>query len=164
MNLREAPEWQVQEWLNVDRPIALADLRGRPIVALAFQMLCPGCVQHAIPQLKRIRELFGKAQLAVLGLHSVFEHHEAQGRPEVLKAFLHENRVRLPVAIDAPGEDGVPLTFRAYGMQGTPTVLLIDAAGRLRSQGFGHVDDLRLGAAIGSLLAGHAIDGQPARS
>lgn len=159
MNLREAPEWQVQEWLNVDRPVTLSDYRGRPIAALAFQMLCPGCVQHAIPQLKRIRELFGESQLAVLGLHSVFEHHEAQGRPEVLKAFLHENRIRLPVAIDAPGEDGVPLTFRAYGMQGTPTVLLIDAEGRLRSQGFGHVDDLRLGASIGSLLAGHAIDG-----
>ena len=159
MKLREAPEWQVQEWLNVDRSMALADYRGRPIVALAFQMLCPGCVQHALPQLKRIRELFGESQLAVLGLHTVFEHHEAQGRPEVLKAFLHENRIRLPVAIDAPGEDGVPLTFRAYGMQGTPTVLLIDAEGQLRSQGFGHVDDLRLGAAIGSLLAGRAIDG-----
>jgi hypothetical protein len=159
MKLREAPEWQVQEWLNVDRPMALADYRGRPIVALAFQMLCPGCVQHALPQLKRIRELFGESQLAVLGLHTVFEHHEAQGRPEVLKAFLHENRIRLPVAIDAPGEDGVPLTFRAYDMQGTPTVLLIDAEGQLRSQGFGHVDDLRLGAAIGSLLAGRAIDG-----
>jgi len=159
MKLREATEWQVQEWLNVDRPMALADYRGRPIVALAFQMLCPGCVQHALPQLKRIRELFGESQLAVLGLHTVFEHHEAQGRPEVLKAFLHENRIRLPVAIDAPGEDGVPLTFRAYDMQGTPTVLLIDAEGQLRSQGFGHVDDLRLGAAIGSLLAGRAIDG-----
>jgi peroxiredoxin len=159
MKLREAPEWQVQEWLNVDRSMALADYRGRPIVALAFQMLCPGCVQHALPQLKRIRELFGESQLAVLGLHTVFEHHEAQGRPEVLKAFLHENRIRLPVAIDAPGEDGVPLTFRAYDMQGTPTVLLIDAEGQLRSQGFGHVDDLRLGAAIGSLLAGRAIDG-----
>ena len=159
MKLREAPEWQVQEWLNVDRSMALADYRGRPIVALAFQMLCPGCVQHALPQLKRIRELFGESQLAVLGLHTVFEHHEAQGRPEVLKAFLHENRIRLPVAIDAPGEDGVPLTFRAYDMQGTPTVLLIDAEGQLRSQGFGHDDDLRLGAAIGSLLAGRAIDG-----
>ena len=159
MKLREAPEWQVQEWLNVDRSMALADYRGRPIGALAFQMLCPGCVQHALPQLKRIRELFGESQLAVLGLHTVFEHHEAQGRPEVLKAFLHENRIRLPVAIDAPGEDGVPLTFRAYDMQGTPTVLLIDAEGQLRSQGFGHVDDLRLGAAIGSLLAGRAIDG-----
>ena len=159
MKLREATEWQVQEWLNVDRSMALADYRGRPIVALAFQMLCPGCVQHALPQLKRIRELFGESQLAVLGLHTVFEHHEAQGRPEVLKAFLHENRIRLPVAIDAPGEEGVPLTFRAYDMQGTPTVLLIDAEGQLRSQGFGHVDDLRLGAAIGSLLAGRAIDG-----
>jgi hypothetical protein len=41
----------------------------------------------------------------------------------------------------------------AYAMQGTPTLLLIDRAGRLRMQRFGHIDDLRLGAAIASLVA-----------
>ena len=43
--------------------------------------------------------------------------------------------------------------MRAYGMQGTPTLLLIDRRGRLRQHVFGHVPDLALGAAIGSLLA-----------
>lgn len=38
-------------------------------------------------------------------------------------------------------------------MQGTPTLLLIDRAGRLRLQHFGTVDDLRLGAQLGRLLA-----------
>ena len=154
-----APELAVSEWFNTPVPLTLAGLRGRPVFLHSFQLLCPGCVAQAIPQVQRIERVFAHMDLQVVGIHTVFEHHEAQGRPEVLKAFLHENRIRLPVAIDAPGEDGVPLTFRAYDMQGTPTVLLIDAEGQLRSQGFGHVDDLRLGAAIGSLLAGRAIDG-----
>lgn len=153
MRLRPAPDWQVAEWLNADRPLALSDLGGRTVLALAFQLLCPGCVQHAIPQLKRVREAFDERDLAVVALHTVFEHHSAQGRRDVLAAFLHENRIAFPVGMDAPGEDGVPLTFRAYAMQGTPTVLLIDGEGRLRMQHFGHVDDIRLGAAVASLLA-----------
>lgn len=151
MTLAMAPEWHVSQWLGGDIG-GLADFRGRTLVALAFQMLCSGCVQHALPQLQRVREAFPVGEVAVVGLHSVFEHHEAQGRIEVLAAFLHENRIGFPVAIDAPGEGGMPLTFRAYAMQGTPTLLLIDPAGRLRMQRFGHIDDLRLGAAVSSLV------------
>ena len=156
--MESAPEWQVADWLNAERPLTLADFRGRPLAALAFQLLCPGCVQHAVPQLLRLREAFPADRLAVVAIHSVFEHHEAQGRRDVLAAFCHENRLLLPVALDAPGEDGVPLTFRAYRMQGTPTLLLIDSTGRLRMQHFGHLDDLRLGAAVASLLAESRAD------
>lgn len=159
MTLREAPEWQVAEWLNVEQPPTLASFRGRTLVALAFQMLCPGCVSQALPQLQRVAQTFPADQLAVVAIHTVFEHHAAQGRTDVLRAFLHENRIRLPVAIDADGPDGVPLTFRAYAMQGTPTLLLIDPAGRLRMQKFGHVDDMRLGAIVATVIAeGRQID------
>jgi hypothetical protein len=158
VNLRQAPEWQVAEWLNSNAPLTLDDFRARTLVALAFQMLCPGCVAHALPPLQRVRELFPPEQVAVVALHSVFEHHDAQGRPEVLRAFLHENRIRVPVAIDQPGDDRMPLTFSAYAMQGTPTLMLIDASGRLRMQTFGHVDDMRLGAYIASIVAEARID------
>lgn len=152
MKPREAPEWQVAEWLN-SGGVTLAALRGRTVAALAFQMLCPGCVSHALPQMQRLRSAFPESSLAVVGLHTVFEHHEAQGRREVLSAFLHENRIGFPVGMDSPGDGGVPLTFRAYAMQGTPTLLLVDSQGRLRMQRFGHVDDLALGAAVATLIA-----------
>jgi hypothetical protein len=62
--------------------------------------------------------------------------------------------VRFPVGIDAHADgDPVPLTMRAYAMQGTPTLLLYDRAGRLRLQRFGTVEDMALGAAIATLLA-----------
>jgi hypothetical protein len=55
--------------------------------------------------------------------------------------------------VDAYAEgDPLPLTMRAYGMQGTPTLMLIDAQGRLREQHFGVLDDLALGVALGRLL------------
>jgi len=140
--LRMAPEWDITTWLNTDVPISLASLRGRPIVAAGFQMLCPGCVAETIPQLNRIHRLFPADQLAVIGLHSVFEHHEAMREPS-LRAFLHEYGVRFPVGIDRHVTgDPIPTTMRTYGFQGTPTLLLIDADGRLRRQHFGHIPDL----------------------
>ena len=41
----------------------------------------------------------------------------------------------------------------AYGMQGTPTLVLIDRQGRLRKQSFGAEDDMRVGSDIAFLLA-----------
>ena len=43
--------------------------------------------------------------------------------------------------------------MRSYGLQGTPSTLLIDRFGRLRLSAFGVVDDLRLGAQLGQLVA-----------
>lgn len=123
------------------------------IVLHAFQMLCPGCVAHAIPQAKRVSTVFDGFPVVVIGLHTVFEYHDVMG-PEALRVFLHEYRIGFPVGVDAPGlgKDPMPCTMRAYAMQGTPTTVLIDQQGRLRRQIFGAVDDLLLGAQIGSLL------------
>lgn len=150
--LRPAPDWRVSSWLNAPQPLGLQNLRGKVILATAFQMLCPGCVSHGLPQAQRAREAFNEADLAVIGLHTVFEHHEAQGGEKPLAAFLHEYRIRFPVGIDLQADGGPPQTMRAYQMQGTPTTILIDRAGMLRLQKFGHLDDMRLGAATQALI------------
>ena len=88
----------------------------------------------------------------MLGLHTVFEHHAAM-TPVALEAFLHEYKIRLPVGVDAPAETGpIPRTMAAYGMRGTPSLLLIDRAGRLREHHFGQVEDMALGAQVALLL------------
>jgi len=149
----EAPELKVSDWLNTEKPVTLAALRGSVVVIEAFQMLCPGCVSHGLPQAKRVAETFRDEAVIVLGLHTVFEHLEVQGTRAALAAFMHEYRIPFPVAIDAPGENGhLPETMTAYGMRGTPTLLLIDRTGVLRQQYFGAVDDMQLGAEIMSLL------------
>jgi peroxiredoxin len=150
---RPAPEWKTQQWLNVETPLMLAALRGRVVVAGAFQMLCPGCVSELIPQLRKAHALFNGSDVSVFGLHTVFEHHDAMG-PISLKAFLHENRITFPVAIDQPQtpDKAIPATMENYAMEGTPTMLLIDRKGNLRRQIFGHMPDMQLGAEIMALL------------
>lgn len=146
-----APELSVLQWFNSE-PLTLASLRGRVVLLHAFQMLCPGCVSHGTPQAKKAHEIFGSG-LAVIGLHTVFEHHAAM-TPVSLEAFLHEYRLSFPVAVDLPSEDGpIPQTMRAYGMRGTPTHILIDRAGEIRHHGFGAEEDMALGARIATLLA-----------
>jgi peroxiredoxin len=147
-----APELQVQRWFNAPGPITLQGLRGKLVVVHAFQMLCPGCVSHAIPQAKRLHEFAKGSDLVVLGLHTVFEHHEAM-TPVSLEAFLHEYRISFPVGVDQPGSDALPKTMEAYRMRGTPSTVVIDREGRIARHSFGADDDLALGLFLGQLLA-----------
>lgn len=149
-----APELQTSDWINTLEPITLASLLGKVVVLHSFQMLCPGCVQVGIPQAQKIYEEFDPEKVAVIGLHTVFEHHSVMGK-EALEVFVHEYRLRFPIGIDRYGDDdkGLPLTMSAYQMQGTPTLILIDKIGKLRLHKFGHISDLTLGRSIGTLLS-----------
>ena len=151
-NPEKPPELQVEAWLNTNKPLTLAKLKGRVVVLVAFQMLCPGCVSHALPQAKKLAERFSPDEVAVIGLHCVFEHHQVM-TIDALKAFNHEYRWSFPIAVDKPGsgKHGLPLTMEAYEMRGTPTVLLFDRQGRLRRHYLGQVDDIRIAAEIMSL-------------
>lgn len=147
--------WTTTTWFNTDQALQPTDLHGRVVVVHAFQMLCPACVHHGLPQAQRIQATFSAQDVAVIGLHTVFEHHEAM-TPVSLRAFLHEYRITFPVGVDAPApeaSDRIPVTMRAYGLQGTPTLLMFDRRGQLRRHTFGAEDDLLVGAAIALLVA-----------
>ncbi len=151
----------VVEWINSE-PIDMADLRGRVVMIEAFQMLCPGCVSHGVPQALRVHKSFDSADVVVLGLHTVFEHHSVMG-PDALRVFLSEYRVTFPVAVDRPVEgSSIPATMRRYQLRGTPSTLLVDRAGRLRHSVLGSLDDLTLGTHLGQLLAEPTPDADPA--
>jgi thiol-disulfide isomerase/thioredoxin len=137
---RSAPPLEVSQWFNTQTPVTLADLRGRVVVVEAFQMLCPGCVSHGLPQAQRIVDAFG-GDVTVLGLHTVFEHHDAM----------------------------TPVSLERYQLRGTPSLVLIDRAGTIRLSAFGHIDDLTVGAAIARLIdeappATSALPTTPAQS
>jgi hypothetical protein len=146
-----APPLLTSSWLNTPKPLDIPDFRSRLLVIEAFQMLCPGCVAHGLPQAQRVAQLFPSQDVAVIGLHTVFEHHEAQGTHAALAAFAHEYRLKFPIGIDR--QDGrLPITMTAYAMQGTPTLVVVDRQGQRRFQHFGQVDDLVLGSLLGGLV------------
>lgn len=148
-----APPLDVERWFNTDTALTLEGLRGKVIVLHAFQMLCPGCVSHAIPQARRLHQIAASMDdLVVLGLHSVFEHHAAM-TPVSLEAFLYENKIAFPVAVDRASDDGpIPRTMAAYGLRGTPSTIVIDRTGAIVRHSFGAEDDIVLGLVVGGLL------------
>lgn len=146
-----APPLQVSQWLNTDQALELEHLRGKVVMLHAFQMLCPGCLSHGLPQAQRAHRLLRNEGLVVIGLHTVFEHHDVMG-PDALRAFNHEYGWGFPIGIDRAIDKSIPATMRAYHLEGTPSVVLIDRRGNIRLQHLGHLDDLHLGAAIGRLL------------
>jgi hypothetical protein len=129
---------------NTATPLSLGALRGKVVVPHAFQMLYPGCVQFGLPRAKRVADIFDPEEVAVIGLHTVFEHHEAM--PSMaLDACIHEYRLGLPIGVDEPGDGPVPVTMRAYGLRGTPSLVLIDRLGRRRRHSFRAEPDLLAG-------------------
>jgi len=152
-----APEFEVDGWLGT--PTSLAQLRGEVVYVEAFQMLCAGCVRYGIPQAQRVHALFPRVH--VIGLHTVFEHHEVM-TADALAVFASEFGIRFPLAIDRNDGHRIPVTMRRYDLQGTPSTLVIDRAGRLRLSHFGALDDLALGAVLGELLAEEAPAGDTA--
>jgi hypothetical protein len=146
-----APELLVQTWFNTDRPLLVSGLRGKVVVIAAFQVLCPNSIAAAVPQAARIYETFEPKDVVVIGLHATFEHHDAFNAA-VLKAFIHEYRLKFPIALDQPNPASpIPHTMDRYKMRGTPSLVLIDRHGLVRKHAFGAVDDLRIGAEIGAL-------------
>ncbi len=148
-----APEIAASHWFNIDKPLKLSDLRGKVVVIEAFQMLCPGCVAHGLPQASLIAQTFAPDQVQVIGLHTVFEHHEVQGTNAALAAFIHEYRLAFPIAIDTPQQGTpVPQTMAALNLRGTPSLIIIDQEGIIRHNHFGRPDDMAVGAQIMVLI------------
>lgn len=148
-NPENPPELITSQWFNSE-PLSLKKLKGKVVVLVAFQMLCPGSLRHSLPQASRIAHAFERDEVEVIGLHMVFENHKDM-TPSLLEPFLKEEHVEFPVAVDTLDASGLPKTMEAYGMQGTPTLLIFDRQGRLRRHYLGSVDDVRLGAEIMAL-------------
>lgn len=149
-DLKLAPEFSVSQWFNSDEDISLAKLKGKNVIIYAFQLLCPACVSHSIPQAKKLEQVLDE-DTVLLGLHTVFEHHDAMG-PEVLQSFLYENKVRFPVGVDAYEANSLtPKTMTSYQMRGTPSMIIINKEGQVIRHFFGVVDDLELGLLLGKL-------------
>ena len=65
----DAPEFPAElEWLNVERPLSLAGLRGKIVVLDFWASCCINCM-HVLRDLKRLEDKYA-AELAVIGVHS----------------------------------------------------------------------------------------------
>jgi thiol-disulfide isomerase/thioredoxin len=118
-----APEFpEGLDWLNVERPLDLSDLRGKVVLLDFWTYGCINCI-HVIPDLKRLEAEFGD-DLVVIGVHSAKFSNEAN--TENIREVIQRYDLRHPVVNDADFD-----VWNAWGARAWPTVALIDPAGNV---------------------------------
>jgi hypothetical protein len=69
---KPAPELQVAKWVQGE-PANFSTLAGRVVLVEVFQVNCPGCFVHALPEVVRLHQNYHEQGLTVVGLATAFE-------------------------------------------------------------------------------------------
>jgi len=67
-----APDFQVDTWVQ-GGPLNLSALTGRVVLIEVFQVNCPGCFVHALPEVLQLHRQYHDQGLTVIGLATAFE-------------------------------------------------------------------------------------------
>jgi len=116
-----APEIQGgRGWLNTDKPLSLAGLKGKVVLLDFWTYGCINCI-HIIPDLKKLEAKYPN-QLVVIGVHSAKFQNEKE--TENIRRIILRYEIEHPVYNDS--EFAV---WQSYGIRYWPTQVLIDPAG-----------------------------------
>jgi DNA-binding beta-propeller fold protein YncE len=131
-------------WLNTDKPLSVAGLRGKVVLLDFWTYGCVNCM-HVIPDLKRLEEKY-PTELVVIGVHSAKFENEKE--TENIRRIVLRYGLEHPVVNDADFR-----IWNSYAVRAWPTQVLIDTAGYIVGQvsGEGHYDVID--GAIGQLVA-----------
>jgi thiol-disulfide isomerase/thioredoxin len=142
-----APEFpEGLAWLNTDRPLRLSEeLRGRVLLLDFWTYCCINCV-HMLPDLHALEQEFTDQPFSVIGVHSPKFDNERE--PENVQNALVRLGVEHPVVVDADRKIWSDYTVGAW-----PTMILVDAAGKVREEMRGEVPVAELREKVSELLA-----------
>jgi thiol-disulfide isomerase/thioredoxin len=124
---RRAPELKPGTWLQ-GPPVALAQLRGKPVVLDFWGVHCLVCVRE-LPFLERLKRRYGPKGAAFIGICDPLDG--GSHGPAILK----KAGVTYPNLLDSETRDSEPATHVRYGYRGLPHVLLIGSDGRVLVDG-----------------------------
>jgi thiol-disulfide isomerase/thioredoxin len=130
-------------WLNTDKPLSLAALKGKVVLLDFWTYGCINCM-HIIPDLKKLEKKYPN-ELVVIGVHSAKFENEKD--TENIRRIILRYEIEHPIVNDADFN-----IWRAYAVDAWPTRYLIDPAGyiigRLPGEGGYDVLDKTIGETI----------------
>jgi DNA-binding beta-propeller fold protein YncE len=107
-------------WLNTDKPLTIAALKGKVVLLDFWTYGCINCI-HIIPDLKRLEHKYPN-ELVVIGVHSAKFENEKD--TENIRRIILRYEIEHPVYNDAEYK-----VWQSYGVRAWPTQVLIDPAG-----------------------------------
>ncbi len=138
-------------WLNTDKPLSIAGLKGKVVLLDFWTYGCINCI-HIIPDLKKLEAKYDK-NLVVIGVHSA--KFENEKNTENIRKIILRYELEHPIVNDADFK-----IWDAYVVRAWPTQVLIDPSGYVIGQvsGEGQLDTLD--KAIGETIAEFRKKGQ----
>lgn len=130
-------------WIG-SAPLSLAQLRGKVVLLDFWTLACVNCMR-VTEELRGLERRFGDA-LVTIGVHSPkfpHEHEHAAVRDAVAR-----HRIEHPVL-----DDPQMTTWDAYAVRAWPTLVLVDAEGRVAMTRSGEGHAVELASAIEALIA-----------
>ncbi|MGD9536074.1 MAG: thioredoxin-like domain-containing protein [Alphaproteobacteria bacterium] len=137
-------------WLNIGKPLSLAEIAGRLVILDFWTFCCINCMQ-VLPTLRRIEEAFPE-EVVVIGVHS--PKFQAERDTDNLKAAIARYDIRHPVIQDAD-----MLIWREYGVRAWPTLVFISPDGYVLGHAAGEPDPDRLFEVVSRVIAEGKQDG-----
>ncbi|MDQ4121531.1 MAG: redoxin domain-containing protein [Acidobacteriota bacterium] len=126
---KAAPELTgAKGWLNSDKPLTLAELRGKVVLLDFWTYGCINCI-HIIPDLKKLEAKY-KNELVVIGVHSGKFDNERD--TENIRRIILRYELEHPVVNDADFN-----IWNRYGVEAYPTQVLINPAGDIVATAIG---------------------------
>ncbi|HJP92049.1 MAG TPA: thioredoxin-like domain-containing protein [Pyrinomonadaceae bacterium] len=107
-------------WLNTDKPLSLAALKGKIVLLDFWTYGCINCM-HIIPDLKKLEAKYAN-ELVVIGIHSAKFQNEKE--TENIRRIILRYEIEHPVY-----NDSEYAVWQSYGIRAWPTQVLIDPAG-----------------------------------
>jgi cytochrome c biogenesis protein CcmG/thiol:disulfide interchange protein DsbE len=146
------PELVVKDWID-EKPVKLADLRGRVVLLDFWANWCGPC-HKTFPQLRALHKKYKDKGLTIIGVtnyYGTFAGRKVTPQEELiyLRTFKKQHELNYGVAV-ADSDDN---DFH-YGISSIPTVFLIDRRGAVRYINVGASEnDQELEEMIEKLLA-----------
>jgi peroxiredoxin len=124
----QAPELELEHGAGVK----LAQSKGKPVVLAFVSIYSRPCVK-VLDDLKALQEKQGADKLGVIAVH------DRTATPQEIEEFRKDHGLAFPIVRvpDGPRDGWDSDTFRAYGVSALPTVVRIDAEGKVESVGAG---------------------------
>ena len=128
MSAQQSPKVRAPEitggrgWLNTDKPLSIAALKGKVVLLDFWTYGCINCI-HIIPDLKKLEHKYAN-ELVVIGVHSA-KFTAEKGTENIRQAILRYE-IEHPVVNDHDMQ-----IWQEYTVRSWPTLFLIDPAGKV---------------------------------
>lgn len=131
-------------WINSEKALSKKDLAGKVVVVDFWTSCCINCI-HTLPILTELEKRFEGEPVVVVGVHS--PKFDAETEQERLRAAVQQYGIEHPIAID-----GSMKIWKGWEAKAWPTVLVLDAKGRIVWTGSGEPKLDELSAHVASAL------------